>query len=425
MAGSSNRKKQVHGVNRRMRIDETLLTKYLDELAACGAEPGGGCYRPLYGAAWALAGDKVLHWMRDAGLTVRRDAVGNLWGRLEGTDGGKAVVTGSHLDTVRRGGRLDGTLGIVAGLVAVRALAEAHGRPQRPLEVLVTCEEEGSRFATNFWGARAVVGDATAAEAEAITDADGVSLAQAMREQGLDPATIPAAARDDLDAFVELHIEQGAVLETARVPLGVVTVIAGGAHLEVEVRGRPDHAGTTPMDLRRDALVGAAVMVQAIESVAAAMGRPAVATVGRLRVEPSQINVVPGLAAFTVDLRHADAGARRALEERIRSLCATVASERGLGIEVRVLHERPPVPMDGAVRSLLRRAAADAGVEALDVVSGAGHDAQILARRCRVGMLFVPSIGGRSHCPEEATETAHLVLGTRVLARALHRLAYR
>ncbi len=407
-------------------MDEALLLQYLDELAACGAEPGGGCYRPLYSAVWATACEKVKRWMADAGLAVRRDAVGNLWGRLAGTGGsdGKAIVTGSHIDTVRQGGRLDGALGVVAGVLAVRALAQTHGRPRRPLEVLVTCEEEGSRFATNFWGARAVAGAASSAEADAVTDPDGVSLAHAMAGHGLDPSAVATAARDDLEAFLELHIEQGGVLEAAGVPLGVVTTIAGAAHLEIRVRGRADHAGATPMDMRRDALTGAAAMVLAIEGHARAMGPAAVATVGQLAVEPAQVNVVPGVVRFVVDLRHPDEDKRRMLEAEIQAACTAQAARRQLGIEFRLLRERPPVPMDAEIRAVLKRAAVAEGVEPLDVASGAGHDAQVLARRCRVGMLFVPSIGGRSHCPEEATEPAHLVLGTQVLARALHLLAY-
>ena len=405
-----------------VHIDEVVLRRYLDELYAVGAEPGGGAYRPLYSDAWAAACTLVEGWMQDAGLTVRRDAVGNIWGRVAGN--GKAVVTGSHIDTVRHGGRLDGALGITAGLTALRALVQARGKPKRPLELLVVCEEEGSRFATNFWGSRAIIGAIGREEADSVKDAEGVTLARAMRDRGLDPSNIPSAARDDLGAFVELHIEQGSILETERVPLAVVTAIAGAVHLEVVVTGRPDHAGTTPMDLRRDALAAAAAMIQAVQSIAAALGRPAVATVGRVRVEPDQINVIPGRVTFTVDLRHADVAGRRALEERIRSLCQTIASERGLGIEIRTLHARPPVPMDGAVRHLLERAATDAGVTPAALVSGAGHDAQVLAARCAVGMLFVPSIGGRSHCPEEATDQKHLALGTQVLARALELLAY-
>jgi allantoate deiminase len=398
-----------------MRIEAEQLEHRLDELYAIGAHRDGGAYRPVYSAEWAAAGERVERWMKEAGLKTRRDAVGNLWGRAEASEKGKVIVTGSHIDTVRRGGRLDGALGIVAGLAAVAALLKQRGKPRRPLEVVAICEEEGSRFATNFWGSRAVVGAIDAVEPE---------MANAMRERGLDPARVAAAARDDLDAFIELHIEQGAVLETAGAPLAVVSGIVGIVHLEATVTGRPDHAGTTPMELRRDALAGAAAMIQAVEAIARSLGAPAVATVGKLRVEPDQINVVPGRVLFTVDIRHADATGRRALEERIRSLCAGIASERSLGLALRPLQARDPVPMDPALRAVLAQAAKDYGVETQEMVSGAGHDAQVLSARCRVAMLFVPSVGGRSHCPEEATKPEHLELGTKVLARALELLAY-
>src|SRR6266540_2592103 len=398
-----------------MGIDPALLERRLDELYVIGAEPDGGTYRPLYGAAWATAVERVERWLKDAGLKTRRDAVGNLWGRAEGTDKGKSIITGSHIDTVRNGGRLDGALGIVAGLTAVEALLKDKGKPRQPLEVVAICEEEGSRFSTNFWGSRAIIGAIDKPDAE---------IAAAMRERGLDPTKIASAARDDIDTFVELHIEQGRVLESARAPLAVVSAIVGTAHLEVTVTGQPDHAGTTPMDLRRDALAGAAAMVQAVESIAKSLGKPAVATVGKLNVEPAPINVVPGTVVFTVDLRHADLGGRRALEERIRSLCGTLSQERRLGLGIRTLQEKAPVAMRAEVRALLARAAKECGVQATEMVSGAGHDAQILAARCKVGMLFVPSIGGRSHCPEEATNPEHLRLGTEVLARSLELLAY-
>src|SRR5439155_20752798 len=174
-----------------MPIDGALLKRRLDELYAIGAEPEGGVYRPLYGDAWAAAGERVERWMKDAGLKTRRDAVGNLWGRGEGTDKrGKSIVSGSHIDTVRHGGRLDGALGIVAGLTAIEALLKHKGKPRRPLEVVAICEEEGSRFATNFWGSRAIIG---------AIDAPDAGMAEAMRERGLDPATVASAARDDID----------------------------------------------------------------------------------------------------------------------------------------------------------------------------------------------------------------------------------
>ena len=398
-----------------MTVDPALLERRLDELYTIGAQPDGGAYRGLYDDAWAAAVERVERWLKNAGLKTRRDAVGNLWGRVDGTDQGKSIVTGSHIDTVRRGGRLDGGLGIVAGLTAVETLLKTRGKPRRTLEVVAICEEEGSRFATNFWGSRAITGGIDAVDPE---------IAAAMRERGLDPRLIATAARTDIDTFVELHIEQGAVLETSGMPIAIVSAIVGTAHLEIVVTGRPDHAGTTPMELRRDALAASAAMIHAIESLARSLGRPAVATIGRLRVEPDQINVVPGRVVFTVDLRHSDLRAREALEARIRSVCSTIASERSLGVDTRILQQRSPVPMNRDVRALLTQAAKDCGVEAAEMVSGAGHDAQILAARCKVGMLFVPSIGGRSHCPEEATSPRHVELGTRVLARTLELMAY-
>jgi len=396
-----------------MPIDGARLERRLDELYAIGAEPDGGTFRPLYGEAWVAAGQLVERWMKDAGLETRRDAVGNLWGRVGGS--GTAIVTGSHIDTVRHGGRLDGALGIVAGLTAVEALLRDKGKPKRTLEVVAICEEEGSRFNTNFWGSRAITGGI-----DHVPD----DIAAAMRERGLDPGKVAAAARNDIDMFVELHIEQGAVLEASGKPLAVVSAIVGTAHLELVVTGRPDHAGTTPMEMRRDALAGAAAMIQAIESIARSLGAPAVATVGKIRAEPDQINVIPGRVTLTVDLRHSDLGARNALEERIRSLCGTIASERGLTLDARAPQNRPPVPMHADVRALLKGAARDLGLETGEMVSGAGHDAQVLAARCKVGMLFVPSIGGRSHCPEEATRAEHVELGTTVLMRALQKIAY-
>ncbi|HET9384651.1 MAG TPA: Zn-dependent hydrolase [Gemmatimonadales bacterium] len=398
-----------------MGIDRAALERRLDELYAIGAQPDGGTYRGLYDDAWVMAVERVERWFKDTGLQTRRDAVGNLWGRVEGRDKGKSVVTGSHIDTVRRGGRLDGALGIVAGLTAVESLLKEKGKPRRTVEVVAICEEEGSRFKTNFWGSRAITGAIDSVDPE---------IAAAMRSRGLDPARVASAARDDIDTFVELHIEQGAVLESAGVPLAIVGSIVGTVHLELVVTGRADHAGTTPMTLRQDALAGAAAMIHGIESIARALGAPAVATVGKIRAQPDQMNVIPGEVVFTVDLRHADLGARRALENRIRSICATVGSERGLALEIRMLQEKPPVPMHPEIKAVLERAAKDLGVQSTELVSGAGHDAQILAARAKVGMMFVPSVGGRSHCPEESTKPEHLELGTNVLRQALQIIAY-
>jgi allantoate deiminase len=407
-----------------VEIDERRLLRRLDDLAQRGALPAGGIYRSLYSPAWSSAMDLVAGWMRGAGLLVRRDGVGNVWGRIEGSRGGRVIATGSHIDTVRGGGALDGALGVVAGIEAVSSLWERFGRSTRILECVAISEEEGSRFDTNFWGARAIADRLEPGEADRVRDADGVTLADAMRAVGLDPANAATAVRRDLDVFVELHIEQGPVLEDHGPRLGVVTTIAGTAHLEITVRGQADHAGAMAMDRRKDAFLGAAAMSLAIADAAIRTGHPAVATVGTITVEPSQVNVVPGLARFTVDTRHPDPARRAELITQIGDACKRIASERGLVIEVRTLRDRPPVTLSPRVIDVLRRACVAAGVDPREMASGAGHDSQVLAAAANTGMVFVPSIGGRSHCAEEATTAEDVVLGTRVLTTALRELAY-
>ena len=407
-----------------VEIDERRLLRRLDDLAQRGALPGGGLYRPLYSSAWASAMELVSAWLKEGELFVRRDAVGNVWGRVEGSRGGRAVVTGSHIDTVRGGGALDGALGVVAGIEAVASLWERYGRPTRILECVAICEEEGSRFNTNFWGSRAIADRLEPNEAERVRDPDGVTLADGMRAVGLDPSNLASAVRRDIDMFVELHIEQGPILEDHGPRLGVVTTIAGSAHLEIVVRGQADHAGAMAMTRRRDAMLGAATMALAIADVATKMGHPAVATIGTIALEPAQVNVVPGVARFTVDTRHSEPARRTELITQIGDACRTVARERGLDVEIRSLRDRPPVTLSPRVADVLRRACFAAGIPPRDMTSGAGHDAQVLSAAANVGMLFVPSIGGRSHCPEEATAAEDVVLGTRALATALNELAY-
>jgi allantoate deiminase len=407
-----------------VEIDERRLLRRLDDLAQRGALAHGGIYRPLYSPQWSSAMELVTTWMKEAGLLTRRDAVGNVWGRIEGSRGGRVIATGSHIDTVRGGGALDGALGVVAGIEAVSSLWQRFGRSTRILECVAICEEEGSRFDTNFWGARAIADRLEPGEADRVRDTESVTLGDGMRAVGLDPSTAASAVRRDLDVFVELHIEQGPILEEHGPRLGVVTTIAGTAHLEITVRGQPDHAGAMAMDRRHDAFLGAAAMSLAIADAAVRMGHPAVATVGTIAVEPSQVNVVPGLARFGVDTRHADPARRSELITQIGDVSKRIASERGLTVEIRTLRDRPPVALSPRVADVLRRAAAAAGVEPRDMTSGAGHDAQVLTAAANVGMLFVPSVGGRSHCAEEATAAEDVVLGTRVLATALRDLAY-
>jgi allantoate deiminase len=406
------------------RFDVGQLSQRIDALGEIGALPTGGLFRGLYDDAWAAAVDQVEEWMRQDGLVTRRDAVGNLYGRVEGRESGPCVVSGSHIDTVRSGGKYDGALGIHAAMAAVNALVADHGKPRRTIEVLATAEEEGSRFACNFFAARAIVGQVGADEPERIADPQGVTIAQAMRQRGLDPSRISEARRDDIAAFVELHIEQGAILEAEGIPLGVVDTITGQRVWHVRLTGRQDHAGTTPMDMRADALAGAMEIAGRAREKAIAMGRPSVATVGRIAVQPHQTNVVPGVCDFTIDARHSDTVRRRELVDYIESTMKRVAAERGLGLESRVVQEHDPVPMHPLVCAAIEESIAEMGVRSLVMPSGAGHDSEIMASRFPAGMIFVPSRDGRSHSPDEFTPIEQIVPGVEALARTLFRLAY-
>ncbi len=407
----------------RISPDRDRIIRCVEELGRFGALDEGGVFRPVYSTAWADARARVACWMEDAGLDVREDAVGNLFGRLPGGQPG-AIVTGSHIDTVKHGGGYDGALGVVAGLVAVHTLRRAYGPPRTSLEVVATCEEEGSRFPARMWGSRAMLGTIAAREWETLTDADGVAMGRAMRDAGYDPDAIPTAARDDIDAFLELHVEQGRILEEARMPVGIVTAVTGITQLRVRVTGQADHAGTTPMDLRRDALAGAAEIVLEIETAASRKGRPAVATVGRVQVIPGAVNIVPGQVEFTVDIRHPDGAVRAGMARTIETACREVAGRRSLNAESCALAEIPEAPLDRDLVKVLEESAKRQGIPYTLMVSGAGHDAQVLSRRFRAGMVFVPSQGGRSHSPAEFTALEDIVPGVEVLAAALHRLAY-
>jgi allantoate deiminase len=407
-----------------VEIDAAELQARIDALGAIGVHPAGGLFRGVYTPAWREAVALVREWLEALGLETRQDAVGNLFGRLPGTASARAVLSGSHVDTVKQGGTYDGALGIHAAITAIAALRDAYGPPKKALEVCVLCEEEGSRFAANFWGSRALTGQVQPEEAASLRDADGETIGAAMQACGLDAAAIPSARRDDVDAFLELHIEQGRILDDEGYAVGVVHTITGQRQLRVQLTGSQDHAGTTPMDLRRDALAGAAAIVDGVTRAAAQMGRPAVATVGTLALTPGAINVVPGTCTFTIDTRHSDAAARRALVATITDLIYAVARDKGLGVEVAPLMDHDPVPLTPHLREAVAAAARAEGLRHLAMPSGAGHDSQIMAEHVPTGMIFVPSVGGRSHCPEEYTEIERIVPGVRVLARVLHTLAY-
>lgn len=406
-------------------ITEADVEACVKEMAQFGRHPDGGLYRAVYTPEWQKAVETYKGWLRSDGLQVREDEVGNVFGVLPGREPGASVVTGSHIDTAIQGGPLDGTLGVIAARLALRALKRAYGQPRRTLEALAVCDEEASRFHSNFWGARAIAGLIKPGEPESIFDADGVSMADAMRSCGLDPSSVERAHRDDIDTFIELHIEQGPVLEREGIPVAVVTAITGIEQLEVQVIGRADHAGGFPMDLRRDPVLGAAEMVLAAARAGLELGKPATVTVGRISARPGSPNIVAADVTFTIDARYPDQVGHERLVASVTDSCAAIAARLGLGLKHKRLLYQPPMMSTREVVETIKSAARDLGLACREMVSGGGHDTQVLARAgIKRAMIFVPSTAGRSHAPDEWTPLPDMVKGILLLTETLHRLAY-
>jgi allantoate deiminase len=409
----------------RIEIDPGLVERHILELASYGACGETGVSRTVYSAAWVGATERYATWCRDAGLEVRRDAVGNVWGTLLGTAGGTAIVSGSHIDSQTPGGRYDGALGALAGLIALRTLRERYGRPRRTLEAVALCEEEGSRFpSAGWWGSRAITGRIAPGDWDRVRGYEHETIADAMRQVGLAPERSAEARRNDIAAFIELHIEQGPILEQAGLPVAIVDAITGIRHYGVELAGTQNHAGAFPMDMRRDPMAGFAEIASGVINTAHRLGRPAVTTVGRVEVDPNFPAIVPAKVTFTIDARHPDPAARERLYAMHEGLLREVASRRNLELSLWTIIDHPPCLCDAELVATLRAAAADQAVPTMTMASGAGHDSQQMAAIAPVAMLFVRSKDGRSHTPDEFSSIEDIVAGIEVLAAALHRLAY-
>jgi allantoate deiminase len=406
-------------------VSPQLVQRQLGQLGRIGLQPDGGLVRLLYDAAWRDAMTLVEKWMRQAGLLTRQDAVGNVFGRLPGTmQPERTILTGSHIDTVRHGGRYDGSLGIVGGIAALSALQQLAERPRQSLEVVAICEEESSRIAGNLFGSRGMLGLTDTTELATLTDLDGIPMTQMMTEVGLNPTHATGTGRDDVDRFVELHIEQGPVLDETGVDIGIVSDIAGMRHQLLTVSGQPDHAGAAPMDRRRDAMQSAAMMTIAIDDIVRRAGAPAVATVGQMRACPGAINVVAERVTFSLDLRHPSDAARLRLLNEIDTRCRHIATEYGVSLDIADRWEEQASTMDGDLQHLLAETSDSSGFSWSSLPSGAAHDSQLWARHVPTSMIFVPSVDGRSHCPTEYTQPHDCVCGATLLARALYQLAY-
>ncbi len=407
-------------MRRDLRIDGARLWTSLMAMAAVGATPGGGVRRLALSDEDRKARDLLVAWLQEAGCHVRVDDLGNIYGRRAGTEADAApVVVGSHLDTVPTGGRFDGALGVIGGLEVVRALADAGAATRRPVEVVCWTNEEGVRFAPAMLASGVVCGRFTLEEAYAARDADGRAFGEELRRIGYLGQAVHRLR--EAAAYVELHIEQGPVLERAGAQIGVVEGIEGISWNRVEVAGRTAHAGPTPLEDRQDALVAAARIVLGVRALAERI--PGVrATVGHLDVSPNAVNVIPGRVLLTTDLRAREAEALGRAAAGLQAVCAEAA--RG-GVEVRAAEfwRSPPTPFAPGVIGAIARAAEERGCATRRLWAGAGHDAKHMADRWPAGMIFVPSAGGVSHNEREWTSPEDCARGAEVLLGTVWRLA--
>lgn len=395
------------------------ICRRIDELAKISESPDG-ITRVAFSREHRRAADLLLTYMAEAGMSVRMDEIGNVIGRHEGErDGLPALMVGSHYDTVRDAGRWDGPLGVLTAIECVAEIAASGARLPYALEVIGFADEEGVRFSSTLLGSRAVAGtfDDGALEAR---DANGISTRAALEAFGLDPSHIRRAARrrQDVLAYLELHIEQGPVLEAEKLPIGVVTAISGASRFRVELSGMAGHAGTVPMALRRDALAGAAECVLAVEALCAdAAG--VVGTVGQIEAAPGAVNVIPGQVTFTIDIRAAEDELRRETVSDVVDAIDEIAARRRLKARITKTHENGTALCAPWLRAQLGAAIAASGHRVLELPSGAGHDGMAMIDLTDIAMLFVRCKGGISHHPSEHVDAADVAAGAAVLLRAL------
>ena len=408
-------------------IDAALLQKRIDELALITEAPPPAVTRVLFSDADLRGRDYVAGLCQNAGLSLRVDAVGNMFARWEGSAPEEsAVATGSHIDAIPNAGKFDGVVGVLGGLAAIEALQEAGFRPMRSIELVVFTAEEPTRFGIGCLGSRMLAGALPLDKVRALRDAEGQSLEDLRRRADLtEPLESVALPKDYYAAFVELHIEQGPLLEQENIPVGVVQAIAGPSAYRVKIGGEGGHAGAVLMPGRRDASLAAAELALAVEKAALASGSPdTVATTGKWEIFPNAINSVPCEAVLEIDLRDTCLETRERALELMRSASQEIAARRGVTIDWKEINADPPADGDPKTIAIAEDVALKLDLATKRMVSRAYHDSLFMARICPTTMIFIPCRNGYSHRPEEYSDPAHIAAGTRVLAGTLARLSH-
>lgn len=401
------------------------LTTWFETFAEIGKAPeGGGYYRGSYTEVELEEIRLLTEWMEDAGFSVHRDAAGNLWGKVCGSDPDAAsVVTGSHMDSVRNGGNYDGIVGVLGSISAVKGLIREHGKPRKSIEVVAFTGEEGSRFSIGLMGSHASAGTLNKDEFLQKCDSDGISVVDAMQAVGLDASKINDAVHEEIDAYIEMHIEQGPVLEREGIPIGIVSTIVGTQQFRVTIHGTAGHAGTVPMNSRQDPMVFAARAISRFPDLAKSTGDGFI-TVGRIWAKPDAENVIPSEVTFSVDLRHPIEDIKQEMVKSVKLICEEEAAPSGKAITWLPFPNNLATQMDEQLRELMKEACKKYGYQFKEMPSGAGHDALNMAKLGRVALLFIPCKDGRSHCPEEYTSIDDVQRGVDVLQDVLFKLAY-
>ncbi|URT71730.1 M20 family metallo-hydrolase [Cytobacillus firmus] len=398
-------------------VNGERLASRLDELSRIGLMDSGGVTRPGYSAEEKEAKELVIKWMKNAGLTVTEDGAGNVFGRLEGKTAGPSIASGSHVDSVPNGGHFDGPLGVLSALEVAESWRETGFIPEKPYEIVIFSDEEGSRFKSSLTGSRAFMGQLKPEEMDSLHDENGKTFREVLSEYGSSAEECLKAGRNgrEFETFVEVHIEQGKVLERENQPVGVVKGIAGPASLEVTFTGEAGHAGNTPMAGRRDPLVAASLFVAAIENFPKQISDTAVATVGKLDVHPNGFNVIAQEVILTVDIRDIFEETRDQLLDLIKTEAVKIAEERGIDVQMNLNAKIKPLPISEVLQAGIADSLEKFDITPVYIPSGAGHDTMIVGTEVPAAMLFVRSRDGISHNPREWTSLNDCVYGVHVL----------
>lgn len=394
-----------------MEINPDRLKENIIRIGEIGKTSLGGITREAYSKEYFEALNKLKHLMEELGLAVRIDKVGNLFGRRKGLKDLPAVMLGSHLDTVKNGGLLDGNLGVMSALECIHVLNENKISTNHPIEIVAFNAEEGSEIGGTF-GSRVMMGRQSLNE-------EGLSERLAKYNMTIEDLEESARNPGDIKAFLELHIEQGGNLDNKKIPIGVVNGIVGITRYNITVKGEANHAGTTPMNLRKDALTIAAKLILEIDNISKSMGDPFVSTIGCIKVRPGSVNVIPGEVELILEMRDLD-NAR--IETAINRIKDYTRDFKDYEFKFDFLINKPPVRTDKKITRLIEEVCAAKGIAYEVMASGAGHDAKEIANEIPTGMIFVPSKGGMSHCPEEFTEWDNITLGTQILFESILKL---